>query len=357
MSVLLRVVLDQLVTVVDPDQAAASLDLTAGLVSTAPRGCAVAAIAPSGSEVPVVGVEDVRTLSMGRRELAASWPLGFAPAVGGGLIHAPTLMAPLVRHDRVHDGDQTVVTLWDLAAWDAPERLSKAAVAWQRGMLRRAVKHADAVVVPSHALAGRLSELASFGDRIRVIAGAPPEGFAEPADAASRRAALQLPERYAVLLGDRDTLAMGFSAAIAAGLDAVVLDAAEGSEPAVVEVASAAGLPERRVHVRGALAAQDRATVLGGAAVVLATSALDAWPWRVVETMLLGTPVVAVDSGVHRDVIADGGLVVAPDEFVDAAVAAAGDDGKRLGVLARDRAKAFSWASSAERTWALHAEL
>ncbi|REJ07596.1 glycosyltransferase [Microbacterium bovistercoris] len=357
MSVLLRVVLDQLVTVVDPDQAAASLDLTAGLVRTAPRGCGVAAIAPAGAEVPIAGIEEVRTLAVGRRELAASWPLGFAPGVGGGLVHAPTLMAPLVRHDRVHDGDQTIVTLWDLGAWDAPEQYSKTSVAWQRGMLRRAVKHADAVVVPSHAMARRLADLGSFGDRIRVIAGAAPEGFAEPADAAARRAALLVPERYAVIVGGVDALAAGFTAAIAAGLDVVVLDAADGSEPAIVEIASAAGMPERRVHVRGVLDASDRAAVLGAAAVVLAVSALDSWPWRVVEAMLLGVPVVAVDSGVHRDVIADGGLVVSPADLADAAVAATGGEEKKLRVLAHDRAKAFSWASSAERVWALHAEL
>ncbi|MFE6734218.1 glycosyltransferase [Microbacterium sp. NPDC057650] len=357
MSVLLRVVLDQLVTVVDPDQAAASLDLTAGLVLTAPRGCAVSAIAPVGAEVPIAGVEEVRTLAMGRRELAASWPLGFAPGVGGGLVHAPTLMAPLVRHDRVHDGDQTIVTLWDLGAWDAPDRYSKTSVAWQKGMLRRAAKHADAIVVPSHAMAQRLAEIGSFGDRIRVIAGAPPERFAAPADAAPRRGALLLPERYAVVVGDRSSLSAGFAAAVAAGLDAVVIDAPEGAEPAIVEIASAAGMPERRVHVRGTLDVPDRAAVLAGAAAVLATSTSDAWPWRIIEAMVLGVPVVAASSGVHRDVVADGGLVAAPEDFTEAAVAAAGSEANKLRVLASDRAKAFSWASSAERVWALHAEL
>ncbi|MGB4137166.1 MAG: glycosyl transferase, partial [Microbacterium sp.] len=147
MSVLLRIVLDQLAHVADPDQAAASLGLAEGLVATAPRGCAVAAIVPNGAETAMAGIEEVRTLSLGRRELAAAWQMGIARGVGGGLIHAPTMMAPLVRHDRVHDNDQTVATLWDLNAWEAPELLPKTAVAWQRGMLRRAVKHADAVVV------------------------------------------------------------------------------------------------------------------------------------------------------------------------------------------------------------------
>ncbi|MDF2506560.1 MAG: glycosyl transferase [Microbacterium sp.] len=357
MGARLRVVLDQLVHVVDPDQASASLDLAVGLIATAPSGCVVDAIVPAGAEVPVAGVGEVRTLGLGRRELAASWQLGIAPGVGGGMIHSPTLMAPLVRHDRVHDNNQTTVTLWDLRAWDAPEQLSKSVVAWQRGMLRRAVKHADAVVVPSHAVAERLSELARLGDRVRVVAGAAPRGFAAPADAAERRAALSLPAQYVVLAGSGADLQVGFRGAVAAGVDAVVLGAPDGAEPLYAELASAAGLPERRAHIRGALDTADRAAVLAGASVFATTSSSAGWPWRAVEAMTLGTPVVAVDTGSHRDVIADGGMLVEPDEIADAMGEAAGAAGDRLRVLAADRSRAFSWASSAERLWALHADL
>lgn len=357
MGARLRVVLDQLVHVVDADLASASVDLAAGLVATAPSGCAVDAIVPAGAEVTVPGVGDVRTLGLGRRELAASWQLGLAPGVGGGLIHSPTLMAPLVRHDRVHDNDQTTVTLWDLRAWDAPELLSKGAVAWQRGMLRRAVKHADAVVVPSHAVAERLSELVRLGGRVRVIAGAAPRDFVAPADAAARREALALPKEYVVLTGSGATLGEGFRGALAAGLDAVVLDAPEGAEPRLVEAASASGLPERRAHVRGALSAPDRAAVLNGASAFAATDPVEGWPWRVVEAMTLGVPVVAVESGSHRDVIADGGLLAPAAGLADAIGEAAGVAAARLRIVAADRSRAFSWASSAERVWGLHADL
>jgi glycosyltransferase involved in cell wall biosynthesis len=355
MGARLRVVLDQVVHVVDADHAAAALDLARGLVSTTPSGCAVDAIVPAGAEVPITGVSEVRQLALARRELAASWQMGIAPGVGGGLIHSATLMAPLVRHDRVHDNDQTVVTVWDLRAWDAADSLPRTVVAWQRAMLRRAVKHADAIVVPSHAVAERLGELAKFGGRIRVIAGAAPEGFARPSDAAERRAALSLPERYVILTGSRETLAEGFRGAAAAGLDAVVLDAPEGAEPALADVASAAGLPESRAHVRGALHQEDRAAALAGAAAFATTDPIHGWPWRAVEAMTLGIPVVAVDTGAHRDVIADGGMLVEPAEIAEAISAAT--DSQRLRVLAQDRSRAFSWASSAERVWGLHAEL
>ncbi|MGB3374475.1 MAG: glycosyltransferase, partial [Microbacterium sp.] len=101
----------------------------------------------------------------------------------------------------------------------------------------------------------------------------------------------------------------------------------------------------------------DRASALGGAAAFVATSEQAEWPWRAVEAMALAVPVVAVGSGVHRDVIADGGAVVEVADLEDALVDALGAGEKRLRVLASDRARAFSWASSAERLWALHAEL
>lgn len=357
MSVQLRVVLDQAAQVVDADQAGAALSLTAGLIATAPRGCAVAALVPRGGEVTLPGVQDVRTLPLGRVELAAAWQMGIAPGVGGGLIHAPSLMAPLVRHDRANDNDQITVALWDLDAWEAPETLPKAQVVWQRAMLKRAVRHADAVIVPTHAMAERLGEVARLGDRIRVIAGAAPDGFRAPMDADERRQRLQLPERYVVVVGEGESLAAGVRAVSLTDADAVLLDAAEGAEPALADAAAAAGLPERRAHIRGRLDDEDRAAVLAVAGAIVATSRRSAWPWRVVEAMALGVPVVAVDSAVHQDVIADGGALVSESELDEALADALGSGERRLRVLAADRSRAFAWASSAERLWALHADL
>ncbi|MEE2814701.1 MAG: glycosyltransferase [Actinomycetota bacterium] len=355
MSVQLRVVFDQVGVAADVARAGAAL--TDGLIRTAPRGCVVSAIAPSGTEVALSGVHEVRILPLARRELAAAWQMGIGAGVGGGLIHSPTLLAPLVRHDRLHDHDQTTVTLWDLCAWETPETMPKANVVWQRMMLKRAVKHADAVVVPSHSMAERLGEIAPLGDRIRVIAGAAPNGFGEPEDAAALRAELQLPERYVVIAGDGESFADGFRAAARAGADAVVLDAEEGSETALIELAAVAGLPAHRLHVRGALDDVARAAVISAAGAVVGTSTATCWPWRLIEAMALGVPVVAVDFGVHRDVIADGGAVVGAQELSEVLVDALGAGRERLAVLASDRARAFSWASSAERVWSLHAEL
>ena len=375
MAATLRVVLDQLVAPTEPVLAEASRELARALVAGAPSGCVVEAVAPAGGDdaafAQVPGLAGVRRAALTRRELAAALPLGVATGLGAGMIHSPSLFAPLVRHDRVHNHDQTVVTVWDLRPWEAPGELPRAVAAWHKAMLKRAVKHADAVVVPTHAQAERLLEIAPLGDRIRVIAGASPLDFAVPSDEVGRRRVLDLPEGFLLLAGEplaSDGLDAGFAAVAASGLDlpVVVMDVDEGDEPAVVELASAAGVPERRVHVRGALDAADRAAVFGGAVAFVAPSRRAAFPWRVVDALRLGVPVVAADSAVHREVVFDGGVL---SEGTDAAslgaamgealAAALGSTtaAERMGVLAGDRGRAFSWHEAADKVWTLHAEL
>ena len=376
MTATLRVVLDQVVAPTDADLETASRELARALIATAPAGCDVAAIIPSVQdaagelESAVPGLADVTRASLARRELAASWQLGIAPGVGGGMIHSPTSLAPLIKHDRAHDNDQTVVTMWDLAAWERSGEMPRTAVTWHRAMLKRAVKHADAVVVPTHAMAERLGEIAPLGDRIRVIAGAAPSRFAVPTDEVGRRRALDVPDGCLVVSGSSAAsarLAAAFGAISTSGADlpVVVLDAPEGDEPAVAELAAASGMAQGRVHVRGALDDADRAAVLGGAVALLAPSALTSFPWRVLEALAIGVPIIAADSATHREVVWDGG-VLAPvgEDGADGALAEAlagllGSTAavERQAVLAADRGRAFSWLGAAERVWQLHADL
>jgi glycosyltransferase involved in cell wall biosynthesis len=357
----LRLVLD---TGAEPDIATAAVQLGRALVRTAPAGCEVAAIAPAGADVDeaVPGLADVRRLSFARRELLAAWQLGVTAGVGGGLIHAPSLLAPLTRHDRVHDNDQTVVTVWDLDVWERPDLLSRSTVAWQKAMFKRAQKHADAVVVPTHAMAERLAERSRLGGRVRVVSGAAPAGFAVPVDAVGRRRTLGIPDGTVVVAGV-DGADLAFAALAHARIDVpvVVLDAAEGDEPGIAEHASAAGIPESHLHVRGRLGDADRAALLDSALVVVAPSARSAFPWRVVDALALGVPVVAAASDVHRDVIADGGTLAESDaDALGAALKnalASNAAIERMSVMAADRGRAFAWRDAADRVWQLHAEL
>lgn len=375
MTALLRVVLDQVVSPTDAELAMASRELATALVASAPSGCAVEAIVPSAPDVAgrlegaVPGLADVTRASLARRELAATWQMGVAPGIGGGMIHSPTLLAPLVKHDRVHENDQTVVTLWDLDAWERPSELGRTAVAWHRAMLKRAAKFADAVVVPTHAAASRVVELGRFGDRIRVISGAAPVGFAVPRDEIGRRRDLGIPDGFVLVSGSSapsSRLSDAFAAIARAGADlpVVVLDAPEGDEPNVAALASAAGITEARVHVRGSLDDADRAAVFGGAVVLVAPSLLSGFPWRVVESLAVGVPVVAADTATHREVVLDGGVLVGIDsEPVEALgeglaqILGSTAAVERFAVLAADRGRAFSWPGAAERVWQLHADL
>lgn len=373
MSVLLRVVLDQLVTATDPDLAMASRELTGALVRTAPDGCEVGALVPAGGEdLGVDGLAEVRRLGIGRRELAAAWQIGVTAGAGAGLVHSPTLMAPLARHDRANNHDQVVVTVWDLQPWGHPDEMPRATQLWYRGMLGRARKHADAVVVPTHAMARRLEEIGRLGSRVRVIAGAAPAHFAVPTDAVGRRRTLGIPEAVVAVAGDATPssgLVHGLRAVAAAGagVPVVVLGGFDDDGQAVRDAAEAAGLPAGALHLPGALDAADRAAVLDAAVLLVAPSRRSAFPWRAVEAMALGVPIVAVASADHREVIWDAGRVVGAydrdDDDVEAltvAIREATADAStlmRLSVLSGDRGRAFSWRQAAERVWQLHADL
>ena len=365
MTVTLRVVLDQLVAETSRDLAEASASLAQALVDTAPRGCDVAAIVPAPGlpdDSGVTGLVAETRLPMRRRELAASWQLGVAPGVGKGLIHSPTPLAPLVRHDRVNETHQIVVTLWDIRAWETPDELPRGEALASRALLKRVAKHADAVVVPTHAMAARLGELAKakLATKVRVIGGAPAAGLRVPSDAVGRLRALELPTSSVVLSGGScpsDGLADAFTAIAATAHEAVVLDVPDADADAVRELATAAGLDGDRVHLRGSLDRWDRAAVLAHARAFVASSTRSDWPWRAVDALAVGVPIVAADTPVHREVLADAALFAPAEGYASALDLACGDDAERLRVLAGDRAKGFLWNACAERVWALHAEL
>lgn len=354
MTATLRVVLDQLVAPTSPDLAEASRELTRALVDAAPRGADVGAIVPRGEFDAPAELADVTTLLLPRRELAASWPLGVVPGVGKGMIHAPTLLAPLVKHDRVHETHQIVVTVWDLAPWEAAETLPRADVVWHRTMLKRAAKHADAIVVPTHAMAEALTAIApKAASRVRVIGGAPPADFRVPTDAAGRLRTLGIDGRV-VVLGEPDAAAF---AALPAGAVAAVFVADAAEADGVRDVAASAGVAADRVVPVPATDRHDRAAVLSVADAFVTARAVAAWPWRGVEALAAGVPVAAVDTPSHREVFAEAAVLAEPDGLRDALRAALGPAVTRLGVLAADRGRSFSWREAAERTWALHAEL
>jgi len=377
----LRVVVDELVSEESGGARRYTEELTRQLIATAPRGCEVEGIVSAVSDEQLEelrrrlpGIASVTRLPLARRELSLAWQSGLAVGGPPGMLHAPTLLAPLRKHDRP-EHQQIAVTIHDTLAWTHPDSLGSAAALWTRTMAKRARKHADAVVVPTHAVADRLAEFIDFGDRIRVIGGAPATTLRLPADADERAERLGLPERYAFTLGTVEPrkglapLIRAMARPEAQGIPLLIAGPDRAGERSATGVAAAAGLPEDRVRPLGRLEDADLAVALDRATLFVYPSLAEGFGLPIVEAFKFGLPVIHSDDPALVEVAAGAGISVqrpdADDDtgYTERLATAIGqvlsDDGlrSRLGVLASDRAKAFSWRDSAERVWQLHADL
>lgn len=379
MSTTLRVIVDQVVAPVPGPIGRYAEALTRALIATAPRGCQVEGVVssslPSDYERLLdafPGLSGLYKSSLARRELAAAWQFGLTTSPGGGMIHAPSLFAPLRRHDRTIPGEQVVVTVHDLVAWTHPESLTAASVAWQRAMLKRARRHADAIVVPTHALAERLAAIADFGDRIRVIGTAPRPGLAVPPEPDERSARLGLPPEYLVVEGTLEPRKGVVDLLHALGrpgvpeIPLVVLGPQTWGEQHVATVAEEAGVAPSRVVAVEPGDAADLAIVVARATAMVAPSHDEGDGTALIEAFSLGVPVIHSDAAAYAEVAADAGIEVpigVGGGYVDrlaAAVTAVVEQpevAERLSIAGTDRAQAFSWRDSAERVWQLHADL
>ncbi|MEI5585033.1 MULTISPECIES: glycosyltransferase [unclassified Agromyces] len=379
MPTTLRVIVDQVVAPVPGPVGRYAEALTGALIATAPRGCQVEGVVSSSlpSDYDRLletfpGLSGLYKSSLARRELAAAWQFGLTTSPGGGMIHAPSLFAPLRRHDRTVPGEQVVVTVHDVLAWTHPESLTSSSVAWQKAMLKRARRHADAVVVPTHALAERLAQFVDLGDRIRVIGTAARPGLAVPADADDVAGRLGLPAEYLAVEGTlepRKGLVDVLHALARPGvpeIPLVVLGPQTWGEQHLATVAEEAGVAPSRVLAVEPTDAAAHAVVLSRATAVVAPSHDEGDGTALIEAFGLGVPVIHSDTPAYAEVAADAGIAVpvgVGGGYVDRLAAAITvvveqrDVAERLSIAGADRAQAFDWRDSAERVWQLHADL
>lgn len=381
----LRVIIDQMIAPVPGGIGRYTEELTRELIATAPAGCAVSGVVSSSPDSDyrdiadrLPGLAGLSKSALARRELSLAWQHGFTRIPGEGMLHSTSLLAPLGRHDRLNNrGDQVVVTIHDTVPWSHPETLTPRGVSWHRGMAKRAQRFADAIVVPTHAVAAELSAILDVGDRIRVIGGAVSSKLAIPSDADARAERLGLPERYVIAVGtleprkglDRLIAAMGSPALNRPGTAPVPLLIAGPAGWGGVDVAglaAGAGLEPDRVRALGYLSDADLAVVVDRATVFVYPSLAEGFGLPVLEAMKIGTPVVITDVPAVLEVADGAALVVelADEETFVARLAAAIrrviDEpllAERLGQAGMDRARAFSWRASAEKVWQLHADL
>jgi glycosyltransferase involved in cell wall biosynthesis len=239
-------------------------------------------------------------------------------------------------------------------------------------MAKRAHRHADAVIVPTHAVADQLQQILDFGDRIRVVGGAPATTLQTPADANERATRLGLPDRFIFTMGTIEprkgvrALIQAMARPETAGLPLLIAGPDRWGDESALGIAAAAGLPEGRVRSLGRLDDADLAVVFDRAEVFVYPSLAEGFGLPLVEAFRFGVPVVHSDDPALLEVSDGAGIAVERNpaagypERLAIAVAEVVSDGRnaaRLRVLSADRARAFSWRDSAERIWQLHADL
>ncbi|MBA8991693.1 glycosyltransferase involved in cell wall biosynthesis [Curtobacterium pusillum] len=377
----LHVVVDQIVAPVPGGIGRYAEELTRHLIETAPEGCDVAGIVSAVGKDELAhirtllpGLADLDRLALPRRELSLAWQGGFVGSVGRGMVHSPSVLAPLVKHDRFSDpGRQTVVTVHDTVPWTHPETLTPRGVQFHRAMVKRAWKHADAVVVPTHAVASTLNGIHRFDERLRVIGGAPSGRLRIPVDADVRAERLGLPERYVLAVGTLEPRkGLRFLIDAMAHPDApadipLVIAGPDGwGDVDVYGTAERAGLARDRVKVLGRIDDADLAVAYDRATVFVFPSLAEGFGLPVIEAMSFGTPVVHSDDEAVREVASDAGVTVArdprdsyPERLAQAVYQVVQDPllAGQLAVAGPDRARMYDWNDSAAETWQLHADL
>ncbi|TFC72417.1 glycosyltransferase family 1 protein [Cryobacterium sp. TMS1-20-1] len=375
----LRVIVEQMLSPVPGGIGRYTEEITRQLIATAPDDCSVEGVVCASTPEKYAsvlerlpGLASLFKTTLPRRELAAAWQLGLTSLPGGGMVHAPSLLAPLRRHDRATDQNQVAVTIHDVVPWTHPETLTPHGVTWHKAMAKRARKHADAIIVPTHAVARALSEIIDFGDRIRVIGGAVSSELRLPLNADERAAELQLPSEFILTVGTLEprkgltALITGLGLPGAPDLPLLIVGPQGWGELDVAAVADEAGLAEGRVRALGFVSDSDLALILSRASVFVYPSQAEGFGLPLLEAMSFGTPVVHSDAPALVEVAGEAGQIVAlndaagyPERLAAAVARAVNDRELRAALRLRglDRAKAYSWRDSAERVWQLHADL
>ncbi|MCU1533859.1 MAG: mannosyltransferase, partial [Glaciihabitans sp.] len=320
----LRVIVDQIVAPVPGGIGRYAEELTRQLILTAPAGATVEGIVSASPESDyqlleqkLPGLATLYKSPLERRELSLAWQHGLLPLPGKGMVHAMSVLAPLYRHDRLNAaGNQTAVTIHDAVPWTHPETLTPRGVKFHRAMVARAHRYADAVVVPTHAVAAELAGIFDFGERVRVIGGAPSTALAVPPNAAERATELNLPDSYLLAVGTLEPR-KGLEPLIRAlalpethDLPLLIVGPAGWGDVNVAEFAASAGVAEGRVRVLGYLSDSDLAVVLSRATAFVFPSLAEGFGLPVIEAFSLGVPVIHSDVPAVVEVAGDAGIAV-----------------------------------------------
>jgi glycosyltransferase involved in cell wall biosynthesis len=361
----LGIVLEQCLSPVPGGTGRYAKELARALVEEAVDGAEVRAWTAWHRDTAAASVPGARgpsRLALPRRPLTLAWERGLGPTPrAADVVHAPTPFAP------PPSGRPLIVTVHDVVPWSHPETLTPRGVRWHRAAIERAARVADAIVVPTAAVAEGLARHVSPRGSLVVVGEGVSSALVPGADADARAEALSLPEGdFLVTLATIEPR-KGLDVLLAAMADhrlsevplLVVGQAGWGSVD-VAESARELGV-DARVRLMGRLPDSDLAVVLQRAAVLVAPSRAEGFGLPVLEAMAAGLPVVSSDAPALVEV-GGGATVTAPVGDVDALAAAVAEVlgstelRRRLASAGRLRAAEFSWSAAARRLWRLYQE-
>lgn len=330
---------------------ASARELTIALAETAPRGCASALLIAGNSDAPTIDHPKARVEIMPLHTMMIPyiWRGGAsARPLDGEFVHALSALVPLRRRDE-DDGSQTSVTISNTLAWDAPEVLPRGQAKQIRQLVRRAVRHADVIVTPTHAVAERVREMYGESLQIQVLPLAAPVEFLEGSDAAARRVALKLPDEYLLsnaFLGEVGRLEWLLRAMeVNPALPPLVLFG-PGAE---ADLSQWSVLSDRIIQVKIDDLA-DNGAIISGAWALATPQVIADCLLPIHGALSSGVPVVHAGSQCIAETVLDGGLETDSETaFAEAlsTITSDADTRERLGVLAHDRSRMYSWRTTA----------
>jgi alpha-1,3-rhamnosyl/mannosyltransferase len=273
------------------------------------------------------------------QELRMAWSLPRAlRRLGADLVHtqhAVPLRCPC----------PAVVTIHDLSFERDPSLMTRKDHFVFKHVVPRAVRQAARVLAVSERTQADLMELYGVpADRIVVTPNGVDPAFrpTQPSDTVSQGS-------YVLSVGAiqaRKNQLAALAAAEAAGLPLVVVGPTKDAE-------LEAELRRRGARIEGYVPTERLAELYRGAACLVQASRYEGFGLPVVEAMASGTPVVTVADPALREVAGDAAVVVEEPELAEG-IRRALAERERLVAAGLERARAFSWRASAERTLSVY---
>ena len=271
------------------------------------------------------------------------YPVGLPRSARGlDVLHCPSFRAP------ARSTVPLVVTVHDLAVLRHPETFNRWSRVYGRLLVPRVVRSADRVIAVSEFTRRELVELlGAREDRIRVVPNAVDDTFSPDGPAVGGD--------YALAVGTiepRKNLTRLFEAMSGLDLDLRVVGARGWGEDDV-------NVGSPRVEWLGRVSDERLAELYRGARVFVYPSLYEGFGIPPLEAMACGTPVVTSRGGALEEVT--GGAAVLVDPLDPAAIRGGIEEAlvrcDELRAAGLERARTFSWASSARATADVYREL